>query len=134
MIPFGKARTILVGTALTVVCWGAMVERCEKAAKRLDMAIEVIDLRTIQPWDKEAVFHSVEKTGRCLIVHEDNKTAGFGAEIAATIADELFFSLDAPIKRLTMPDIPSPHNSGLLDRALPNEDTIAHAMKSQIEV
>jgi len=134
VIPFGKARTILVGTALTVVCWGAMVERCEKAAKRLDMAIEVIDLRTIQPWDKEAVFHSVEKTGRCLIVHEDNKTAGFGAEIAATIADELFFSLDAPIKRLTMPDIPSPHNSGLLDRALPNEDTIAHAMKSQIEV
>jgi 2-oxoisovalerate dehydrogenase E1 component len=134
VIPFGKAKTILTGTALTVVCWGAMVERCENAANKLDMGIEVIDLRTIQPWDKEAVLNSVEKTGRCLIVHEDNKTAGFGAEIAATLADELFFSLDAPIKRLTMPDIPNPHNFLLLEKAVPNEQSIALAMKKLIEV
>ena len=134
VIPFGKAKTILPGTALTVVCWGAMVERCEKAAISLAMSIEVIDLRTIQPWDKEAVLNSVEKTGRCLIVHEDNKTAGFGAEIAATLSDELFFSLDAPIKRLTMPDIPNPHNISLLERAVPNEQSIAQAMQTLIEV
>jgi 2-oxoisovalerate dehydrogenase E1 component len=134
VIPFGKAKTILTGTALTVVCWGAMVERCENAAKKLDMGIEVIDLRTIQPWDKKAILASVEKTGRCLIVHEDNKTAGFGAEIAATLADELFFSLDAPIQRLTMPDIPNPHNLLLLEKAVPNEQSIALAMTKLIEV
>ncbi|WP_369922300.1 transketolase C-terminal domain-containing protein [Marinomonas polaris] len=134
VIPFGKAKTILSGTALTVVCWGAMVERCQNAATSLDMSIEVIDLRTIQPWDKEAILASVEKTGRCLIVHEDNKTAGFGAEIAATLADELFFSLDAPIQRLTMPDIPNPHNFLLLEKAVPSEQKIALAMKKLIEV
>jgi 2-oxoisovalerate dehydrogenase E1 component len=134
VIPFGKAKRILTGTALTVVCWGAMVERCQNAATNLDMSIEVIDLRTIQPWDKEAVLASVEKTGRCLIVHEDNKTAGFGAEIVATLADELFFSLDAPIQRLTMPDIPNPHNFLLLEKAVPSEQKIADAMKKLIEV
>lgn len=134
VIPFGKAKTILSGTALTVVCWGAMVERCQNAANSLGMSIEVIDLRTLQPWDKEAVLASVEKTGRCLIVHEDNKTAGFGAEIAATLADELFFSLDAPIQRLTMPDIPNPHNFLLLEEAVPSEQKIALAMTKLIEV
>ncbi|RDL45584.1 pyruvate dehydrogenase [Marinomonas piezotolerans] len=134
VIPFGQAKTIIAGTALTVICWGAMVERCEKAAFMLDMSIEVIDLRTLQPWDKDAILASVEKTGRCLIVHEDNKTAGFGAEIVATIADEMFFSLDAPIQRLTMPDIPNPHNALLLEKAVPTEQSIAQAMKKLIEV
>lgn len=134
VIPFGQANTIMSGSALSVVCWGAMVERCEAAATSLGMSIEVIDLRTIQPWDKDTVLASVEKTGRCLIVHEDNKTAGFGAEIAAILADELFFSLDAPIKRLTMPDIPNPHNISLLERAVPSEQSIAQAMKHLIEV
>lgn len=134
IIPFGQAKTILSGAALTVVCWGAMVERCEKAALSLDLDIEVIDLRTIQPWDKTAILASVEKTGRCLIVHEDNRTAGFGAEIAATLADELFFSLDAPIQRLTMPDIPNPHNALLLEEAVPTEQKIAQSMKKLIEV
>ncbi|WP_460752421.1 alpha-ketoacid dehydrogenase subunit alpha/beta [Marinomonas epiphytica] len=134
VIPFGKAKNLIEGNKLTVVCWGAMVERCEKAANSLDLSIEVIDLRTLQPWDKEAVLASVEKTSRCLIVHEDNKTAGFGAEIAATLADELFFSLDAPVQRLTMPDIPNPHNFILLDKAVPSEQRIAQAMTDLIEI
>jgi len=138
VIPFGKANTILTGTYLTVVWWGAMVERCENAAKELKSttgkSIEVIDLRTLQPWDKDAVLSSVEKTGRCLIVHEDNKTAGFGAEIAAVLAEELFFSLDAPIQRLTMPDIPNPHNFLLLESAVPSEQKIAQALQNLIEV
>ena len=75
-----------------------------------------------------------EKTGRFLIVHEDNKTAGFGAEIAAVLAEELFFSLDAPIQRLTMPDIPNPHNFLLLESAVPSEQKIAQAMQNLIDV
>jgi len=138
VIPFGKAKTLLQGDKLSVVCWGAMVERCEKAAKELmsqnsDIRIEVIDLRTLQPWDKDCVLASVKKTGRCLIVHEDNKTAGFGAEIAAVLSDEAFFDLDAPIQRLTMPDIPSPHNIHLLDVAVPSQARIAETMQHLIE-
>jgi len=82
--------------------------------------VEVLDLRTLSPWDKAAVLASVNKTRRCIIVHEDNLTAGFGAEIAAVLAKEAFFNLDAPIERLTMPDIPSPHSPVLLDAAVPN--------------
>ncbi|MBQ0756222.1 MAG: pyruvate dehydrogenase, partial [Amphritea sp.] len=134
IIPFGQAKVLTTGNKLTVVCWGAMVSRCEKAAMDLNMGIEVIDLRTLQPWDKDSVLKSVEKTARCLIVHEDNKTAGFGAEIAATLSDELFFSLDAPIQRLAMPDIPNPHNIHLLDVAVPTVQSIALAMQNLIEV
>jgi 2-oxoisovalerate dehydrogenase E1 component len=134
IIPLGKAKTVGSGDRLTGGGWGAMVERCEAAANRLDQGVEVIDLRTIQPWDKEQVFSSVKKTGRCLLVHEDNKTAGFGAEIAAEISDELFFDLDAPIKRLTMPDIPSPHNIHLLNAAVPSVEKIQLAMQNLLEI
>ena len=82
----------------------------------------------------ETVLYSVKKTGRCLIVHEDNQTAGFGAEIAAVLCDEVFFDLDAPIKRVTMPDIPSPHNIHLLDAVVPTQEHIAQAMQDLIEV
>ncbi len=140
IIPFGQAKTLLAGNKLTVVCWGAMVERCEKAAQALmqsnaqDQLVDVIDLRTLQPWDKDCVLASVKKTGRCLIVHEDNQTAGFGAEIAAVLSDEAFFDLDAPIQRLTMPDIPSPHNIHLLEAAVPSQERIADAMQNLIDV
>jgi 2-oxoisovalerate dehydrogenase E1 component len=90
---------------------------------------EILDLRTLAPWDKQAVLASVEKTHRCLIVHEDNMTAGFGAEIAACIAKEAFFSLDAPIDRLAMPDIPSPHSPVLLEAAVPGVDSITRAIR-----
>ena len=76
------------------------------------------------PWDSKAVLDSVRRTRRCLIVHEDSKTAGFGAEIAALVADEAFMDLDAPVMRLTMPDIPSPHNPAFLDWAVPSVERI----------
>ncbi len=134
VVPFGRARRVLAGDAATVVCWGAMVERCEAAAKALAKSVEVLDLRTIEPWDKEQVCESVRRTGRCLIVHEDNRTAGFGAEIAAVLADELFWDLDAPIKRLTLPDIPNPHNLELLTAALPGEDDIQSALSDLLKI
>ncbi len=124
VIEFGVAKLLTQGTDLTIVTWGAMVERCENAALDFAGLVEVIDLRTLQPWDKDAVLNSVTKTGKCLIVHEDNKTAGFGAEISACLTEELFFELDAPIKRLASPDIPSAHNIHLLERALPSVERI----------
>lgn len=138
VIPLGQVKIVTSGEQLTVVTWGAMVERCEQAALELaeekQMAIEVIDLRTIQPWDKTSTLASVKKTGRCMIVHEDNMTAGFGAEIAAVLAKEAFFDLDAPIERLTMPDIPCPHNIHLLNATLPNVAVIKATMIDSVEI
>ncbi len=133
-IPFGVARTVRPGAQLTVVTWGAMVERCEAAASASGVDAEVIDLRTLSPWDRSAVIGSVRKTHRCLIVHEDNVTGGFGAEIAAVLAKEAFFSLDAPIERLTMPDIPSPHSPVLLEAAVPGTERIAVAIQQLARV
>jgi 2-oxoisovalerate dehydrogenase E1 component len=133
VIPFGRANTLRSGDALTLVCWGAMVERCEAAAKSTGVSVEVIDLRTLAPWDEDAVMTSVKKTRRCLIVHEDTMTAGFGAEIAARISQEAFFHLDAPVTRLAMPDIPSPHNPALLDAVLPSVDSIAGRIRDLAE-
>jgi 2-oxoisovalerate dehydrogenase E1 component len=106
-----------------------MVERCEQAAAASGVDVEVLDLRTLSPWDKSAVLASVNKTRRCLIVHEDNLTAGFGAEIAAVLAKEAFFNLDAPIERLTMPDIPSPHSPVLLEVAVPSVARITRTIQ-----
>lgn len=125
VLPFGVAKTTMEGDELTVVTWGAMVERSEEAAKKSGRSVEVIDLRTLMPWDKQAVLASVRRTRRCLIVHEDLKTGGFGAEIAGVVAEEAFLDLDAPVARLTMPDIPSPHNPALMEWALPSVDEIA---------
>lgn len=130
VVPFGVARLIRPGTELTVVTWGAMVERCELAAAASHVQAEVLDLRTLSPWDKTAVLASVNKTRRCLIIHEDNLTAGFGAEIAAVVAQEAFFSLDAPVERLTMPDIPSPHAPVLLEAAVPSVERITRAIQN----
>jgi 2-oxoisovalerate dehydrogenase E1 component len=106
-----------------------MVERCLQATDNSHIDAEVLDLRTLSPWDKGAVRSSVEKTRRCLIVHEDNLTAGFGAEIAATLAQESFFSLDAPIERLAMPDIPSPYSPVLLEAVVPSVAQITQAIQ-----
>ncbi len=133
VLPLGKAKITVAGDALTVVTWGAMVERCELAAKKTGESIEVIDLRTISPWDKQAVLESVRRTRRCLIVHEDGITAGFGAEVAATVAQEAFFNLDAPIQRFAMPDVPVPHNYYLMDAVVPTVESIAGRMTEVLE-
>ncbi len=129
IVPFGKAKTLREGDDITIVTWGAMCERCEAAAERSDRSVEIIDLRTVSPWDKQAVFESVKKTSRCLIVHEDTSTAGFGAEISAAISDELFRYLDAPVQRLTMPDIPMPYNVELMNHVLPSEEKILNKIE-----
>jgi 2-oxoisovalerate dehydrogenase E1 component len=122
VLPFGRAKKVRQGDQISIVTWGAMVPRCEAAAAHL--SADVIDLRTLMPWDQEMVLESVRRTRRCLIVHEDLRTGGFGAEIAAVVADQAFLDLDAPVSRLTMPDIPSPHNPVLLNWAVPSVDRI----------
>lgn len=130
VVPFGRAKLIREGRDMTIVTWGAMVERCEEATKGSAVEAEVIDLRTLIPWDRSAVLASVAKTRRCLIVHEDNLTAGFGAEIAATLASEAFYQLDAPVERLAMPDIPSPHAPVLLEAVLPSVSRIVQTIRT----
>jgi len=129
MLPFGKARIIRAGDDLTVVTWGAMVERCELAADALDAAIEIIDLRTLQPWDKAGVLASVRKTSKCLIVHEDIGFGGFGAEIAATIADEAFEELDGPVLRVTSPQTLVPYSQKLMSGVVPSVERIRAGME-----
>ncbi|MGF1549130.1 MAG: transketolase C-terminal domain-containing protein [Sphingomonadaceae bacterium] len=118
VLPFGRAMKLAEGDEITLVSWGAMVARCEEAAE--GFSADVIDLRTLMPWDDEMVLESVRHTRRCLIVHEDLRSGGFGAEIAARVADEAFLDLDAPVSRLTMPDVPSPHNPRLLEHVVPS--------------
>jgi 2-oxoisovalerate dehydrogenase E1 component len=122
VLPFGRAMKTREGDKITIVTWGAMVPRCEAAAE--GHSADVIDLRTLMPWDREMVLDSVRRSRRCLIVHEDLRTGGFGAEIAAVVADEAFLDLDAPVARVTMPDIPSPHHPKLMEWALPSVDGI----------
>jgi 2-oxoisovalerate dehydrogenase E1 component len=122
VLPFGRAKKTRRGDQITIVTWGAMVPRCEAAAE--GFGADVIDLRTLLPWDKDMVLDSVRRTRRCLIVHEDLRTGGFGAEIAAVVADEAFLDLDAPVARVTMPDIPSPHHPKLMEWALPSPASI----------
>ena len=132
-MPIGKANLLQSGDELTIVTWGAMCERCETAADDTGISADIIDLRSIMPWDKNAVLQSLKKTNRCLIVHEDTHTAGFGAEISATLSKEAFKFLDAPIERLTMPDIPVPHNLDLMNSVLPGTNSIGKAMIQLIE-
>ena len=134
VVKFGKATLLQRGDAVTVVTWGAMVERCELAIQRTRISADLIDLRTLSPWDRQTTLESVRKTRRCLIVHEDTMTAGFGAEIAAVLAKEAFFDLDAPIERLAMPDVPSPHSPVLLEAVLPNVDLIAATLSGLVAV
>ena len=125
VLPFGRARVLREGDALTVVTWGAMVHRCVPAVDKFSGEVELLDLRTVAPWDRVAVLASVRRTGKCLIVHEDTMTAGFGAEIAAVLAREAFWDLDAPIERIAVEDVPVPYNPVLLAAVLPNEEQIA---------
>jgi len=129
IVPFGKAALVRTGERATIVTWGGMVERCEQAAAEADADVDLIDLRTLSPWDEKTVFESIAKTKRCLIVHEDGITCGFGAEIAATIGERGFFDLDAPLMRLGGADIPVPYNPVLMEAALPSVGGIRAALE-----
>jgi len=124
-IPLGQARVAKTGSDLTVIAWGSMLERSLKAGGSRNA--EVIDLLTLNPFDSETVLASVKKTGRVVIVHEAVKTCGFGAEIAATIAEEALLHLRAPILRVTAPDVTMPLPK-LEDHYLPTSEQINNAM------
>jgi 2-oxoisovalerate dehydrogenase E1 component len=124
MLPFGKSKTVQEGSSLTIVTWGAMVDRAKQASQNFEGKIEILDLRTIVPWDKEAVLASVRKTNRVIVLHEDNWTCGMGAEIAAIIAKEAFSFLDAPVERIATFDCPVPYNTTLMDYVVPTVDNI----------
>ncbi len=131
VLPFGKAAIVQTGSAATIITWGEMLYRALEATQKLGrMDIEVLDLRTIIPWDIEAVIRSVRKTGRVLVLHEDTTTAGFGGEIAATIAQECFTHLDAPVERLATADVPIPYNPILMEVVVPSVDIIAQRLKN----
>jgi pyruvate/2-oxoglutarate/acetoin dehydrogenase E1 component len=128
--PIGQARIHRQGDDLSVITWGAMVYTAEQAASRLDdVSIEIVDLRTVLPWDKEAVLASVRKTSKVLVLHEDTRTGGFGAEIAATIAEEAFEELDAPVKRVTAPDSPVPFSPSLEVAFIPQVDDVVAGLR-----
>lgn len=119
ILPFGRAKRVHEGSDLTIVTWGAMVERCETAIRDLGASVDLIDLRTLLPWDREMVLESIRKTSKCLIVHEDIGIGGFGAEIAATIVQDAFLDLDAPVRRIAAPGVPMPFNTDLMDAVVP---------------
>ena len=130
--PFGKARIHREGDDVTVITWGAMVYTADEAAAKLDredVSVEIVDLRTLIPWDRDAVLASVDKCSKVLVLHEDTRTGGFGAEIAATIAEEAFEQLDAPVRRIAAPDCPVPFSPPLEKAFIPQVDDVAAALR-----
>lgn len=135
-VPFGKARIRRAGTDATVIAWGTPVHWSIRAANKLGKEgkeVEVIDLRSIKPWDFETVAASIKKTGKVLIVHEDHLTNGFGAEIAASIADKLFEWLDAPVRRVAALDVPIAFSRVLEKAILPQEADVLEALHALLE-
>ena len=133
MIPFGKAKVVKAGTSLTVITYGAIVQKSLLAAQDVerrnpDASVEVIDLRTLNPYDWETIRASVEKTNRVIVAHEDTLSFGYGAEIAARIADELFTSLDAPVKRVGAMDTWVGYHPQLENKILPQTEDLVRTM------
>jgi len=133
MIPFGKAKTVKEGKDLTVITYGALVPRALQAAQRIEreqgVSVELIDLRTLSPYDWEAIATSVRKTNRVIVAHEDVLSFGYGAEIAARIADELFEDLDAPVRRVAATDTFVAYQPKLEDVILPQAEDLYGAME-----
>jgi 2-oxoisovalerate dehydrogenase E1 component beta subunit len=132
IVPIGVAAIRRTGTDVTLVTYGAMVQPSLEAADRVakeGLEVEVIDLRSLLPYDKDALFTSIEKTSRLLIVHEDVKTLGIGSELAAIVAEERFDVLDAPVMRVTYPDTHCPFSQVLEQYNLPNADRITESLR-----
>jgi pyruvate dehydrogenase E1 component beta subunit len=127
-VPIGKARVVCEGDDLTIVSWGASVVQCMQAIERSSASIELIDMRTIYPFDIDAVEESVSKTGRCVIVHEAPRTCGFGAEIATQIMERCFLQLEAPVQRVAGFDTIMPYYK-LENDYLPDADRIEQAIQ-----
>ncbi len=131
MSPFGKAKIVKEGTDVTVVTYGATVQRALVAAKQVEdekgLSVEVIDLRTLSPWDQETVYASAKKTGRVIVAYEDSLSWGYGAEIAARVADDCFAWLDAPVKRVASTDTFVGYAPSLEDATLPQISTFVAA-------
>jgi 2-oxoisovalerate dehydrogenase E1 component beta subunit len=136
-IPLGKANVLKAGTQLSVVSYGLYVHWALEAARQLEdegLSVEVIDLRSIRPMDKTTILNSVEKTRKLLIVHEDNKFGGIGAEISAMVAEEALFNLDAPIRRLAGPDVPAMGYALPLEEAFMSSPAeMAEAMRAMVK-
>jgi len=135
-VPIGKARTHRAGTDISVITWGAMVYTAEEAAEQLDadgVSVEIVDLRSVMPWDKAAVLESVRKTSKALVLHEDTRTGGFGAEISATIAEEAFEDLDAPVRRIAAPDTPVPFSPPLEKAFIPQVEDVVTGLRELAE-
>jgi 2-oxoisovalerate dehydrogenase E1 component len=131
-IPFGKAKIVRPGTHITLVTYGAIVPRAMQAAQKAQrqhgIEVEIIDLRTLNPYDWEAIAASVKKTSRVIVAHEDMISWGYGAEIAARIGEELFDSLDAPVRRIGSMDTFVAYHPVLEDAILPQPETILKAI------
>ena len=132
MVPFGKAKRVQEGTDLTIVTYGALVHRSTLAAKRAreekGVSVEILDLRTLSPYDWEAIAESIQKTNRGLVIHEDTRSFGYGAEIASRISEELFDSLDTPVRRVAAKDVWVGYNPGLEDAILPQTEDVYEAI------
>jgi 2-oxoisovalerate dehydrogenase E1 component len=131
LIPFGKAKTVREGTDLSIITYGALVQRSVVAAKQAEAqgtSVEIIDLRTLAPYDWEAIAATVKKTSRVIVAHEDTRTHGFGAEIAARISDELFEYLDAPVRRVAALDTFVGYAPQLEDHILPQPEDVFRAI------
>jgi pyruvate dehydrogenase E1 component beta subunit len=129
VVPLGKARLVREGTDITLVAYGAMVPVCEAAAGELDASVEVLDLRSLKPLDEEALLASVSKTGRVVIVQEAPRTCGFGAELAAIVAEKALLDLRAPVKRVTGYDVPYPYWQ-IEDAYMPSVARVVDAARS----
>jgi pyruvate dehydrogenase E1 component beta subunit len=133
-VPIGKANVVSEGNQLTLISWGSMFKQSMDAVASLNgkYSIELIDLRTLAPWDSETILASVKKTGRCVIVHEAPKTCGFAAEIIATINEKILLSLQAPVERVTGPDVPYPM-SKLENHYMPSQEKIVKAIEKTMQ-
>jgi 2-oxoisovalerate dehydrogenase E1 component beta subunit len=129
IVPLGEARVAHEGEELTVIAYGSAVHLAVQAADELGESIEVLDLRTLCPLDREAILASARKTGKVLVAHEATQSCGVGAEVAALVAAEAFQDLDAPVRRLTAPDVPIPFSPPLEQAVLPQLDDMKEACR-----